>query len=73
MHTSSMSVSPKRPPFESSATIPAVAADIGLAVTAACDAMTEIESGRSGRSFTFRETSAMIGSSEYEWPVPTRR
>jgi len=40
-----------------------VAADMGEAVIACCDATVEIESGRSGRTPALRDTSAMTGSS----------
>ena len=48
-----------------------VAAEIGLAVMACCDAITAIPRGRSGRTLVSRATSAMTGSTEYAtWPVP---
>ena len=46
---------------ESMATSATVAAEMGLAVMACCEAMTEMESGRSGRTPASRDTSAMIG------------
>ena len=39
-----------------------VAAEIGDAVMACCDAIVAIESGRSGRTPALRETSAITGS-----------
>ena len=41
-----------------------VAAEIGLAVIACCEAMTEIERGRSGRTFVSRATSEITGRRE---------
>ena len=41
----------------------AVAAEIGLAVIACCEAMTEIPSGRSGRTPALRAVSAITGRS----------
>ena len=62
--TTTPPANPKDPVFDNSATIPAVAAERGLAVTAACEAITEMDKGRSGRSFTLCDTSAIIGKSE---------
>ena len=51
-----------------------VAADIGLAVMACCEAITAIDSGRSGRTRLSAATSAITGSSEYETcPVPATK
>jgi hypothetical protein len=41
-----------------------VAADIGLAVMACCEAMTAIPSGRSGLIFVSVATSAITGNTE---------
>ena len=42
----------------------AVAAEIGLAVIACCEAITDIERGRSGRTLLSVAISEMIGKSE---------
>ena len=52
----------------------AVAADMGLAVMACCEAITEIDSGRSGRTLLSVAISDIIGNSEYAiCPVPENR
>jgi hypothetical protein len=63
MHTIRIWASPTSvPDAANSASIPAVAAEIGLAVIDCWDAMTEIDSGRSGRTPALREVSAITGS-----------
>jgi len=52
--------------------LPVVA--VWLAVIACCEAMTEMDMGRSGRTPVSRATSAMTGRTEYAtWPVPENR
>ena len=51
-----------------------VAAEIGEAVMACCEAITAMPSGRSGRILVSRATSAITGSTEYAtWPVPATK
>ena len=55
----------------SNATMAAIAAEIGLAVMACCEAITEIDMGRSGRTPASWATSAMTGRMLYTTlPVP---
>jgi len=51
-----------------------VAAEMGLAVMACCEAMTAIPSGRSGLILVSVATSAMTGRTEYATcPVPATK